>query len=162
MPDQNSNQNQQVLKQVSPDKKKGFSPLVSILGVAIVSSLLFVGGYFSLQYLKGTNVEPTLNNKVEKDKKEKADLKQLEENAKNDQLRKLDLATLDRGLESFLKENKLYPAKLEELTPVHLLVLPIDPVVKSPYEYKPSANLKKFTLTTLLIDNSAYVLESKR
>lgn len=162
MPDQNSNQDQQVLKQVSPDEKKGFSPLVSIVGIAIVSSLLFVGGYFSLQYLQDTNVDPTPNNIVEKDEEEKVDLKQFEENAKNDQLRKLDLAKLNKGLESFLKENKSYPDKLEDLTPDHLLVLPLDPVVKFPYEYKPSADLKKFTLTAILSDNSTYLLESKR
>ena len=160
MPDQNFSQDQQTLKQVSPDEKKGFSPLVSIVGIVIVSSLLFVGGYFFLRYLQDTNVETTPKNQTEKNEKEKTDLKQLEENAKNDQSRKLDLAKLEKGLESFFKKNNSYPEKLEELTPDHLLVLPIDPIVKFPYEYKPSADFKKFTLTALLSDKSTYLLES--
>ena len=160
MPDQNSSQDQQTLKQVLPDEKKGFSPLVSIVGIVIVSSLLFVGGYLSLQYLQNTEIEKTKTIQVEDKAQDEDNLKQLEENAKNDQLRKLDLAKLEKGLESFFKKNNSYPEKLEELTPDHLLVLPIDPIVKFPYEYKPSADFKKFTLTALLSDKSTYLLES--
>ena len=160
MPDQNSSQDQQTLKQVLPDEKKGFSPLVSIVGIVIVSSLLFVGGYLSLQYLQNTEIEKTKTIQVEDKAQDEDNLKQLEENAKNDQLRKLDLAKLEKGLESFFKTNNSYPEKLEERTPDHLLVLPIDTVVKFPYEYKPSADFKKFTLTALLSDKSTYLLES--
>lgn len=142
------------------DQKKAFSPLVSIFGISITTVVMFFGGYFYLQYLQNTDIEQTENTQAEEQAKEEANLKQLEENTKNDQSRKLDLANLEKGLENFNEKNKRYPEKLEELTPDYLTVIPLDPISKIPYGYEPSKDLKNFALSAQLSDRSVYSIKS--
>lgn len=159
MPDQNLNQNLSS-QQTSQDQKKGFSPLVSVFGVVITTSVLFFGGYFYLQYLQNSDIEQTEKTQVEKQEKEEARLDQIKENTKNDQSRKFDLSNLEKGLENYFEENKKYPEKLEVLTPDYLTVIPLDPISKNPYRYELSKDFKSFELSSQLSDKSVYSIKS--
>src|SRR3989344_721407 len=145
----------------APDKATGFSPVVSIIGIILTSLVLFFGGYFYLQYLQSQDVEKTQQTQEEERKKEEVRLKQIEENTKNDQKRKLDVANLEKGLADYLKSKEKYPEKLEELTPDYLIIIPLDPVTKDPYGYVPGEKFEKYTLSVKLSNGTNYSVNSE-
>lgn len=145
--------------QVTGGKKSG-SPLFSIVSIVIVTIILFFGGLFYLQFLQDQNIESTEKLETEKKEQEELQLKQLEETAKNDQIRKLDVTSISGGLLEYFQKNKLYPEKLEILSPDYLTVIPLDPVSKVPYSYKPSEDLTTYELSAKLSDDSSYSVQN--
>jgi uncharacterized protein HemX len=139
---------------------RGLSPAVSVLTIVLISIALFLGGYFYLQYQQNQNIEDRQKIESEEKQKEEEKLQQIEENAKNDSIRKLDLATLDNSLEKYFSEKKKYPEKMEELSPDYVRVIPLDPVSKEPYFYEPDEELSSYSLSAKLSDGSDYFLDS--
>lgn len=144
----------------NPVIKKGRSPLFSIVGIVVITIILFFGGLFYLEYLQNQNIED--NGKIEEEQKlqEEIQLKQLEKNAQNDQIRKLDITSINSGLLDYFQKNKEYPEKLEILTPDYLTVIPLDPVSKIPYSYKPNEDFTQYELVAKLSDDSEYSVKS--
>ena len=145
----------------TPAKAAGFSPVISIIGIILTSLVLFFGGYFYLQYLQSQDIEKTQQTQEEERKKEEVRLIQIEENTKNDQKRKLDVANLEKGLADYFQSKKKYPEKLEELTPDYLIIIPLDPVTKGPYDYVPDEKFEKYTLSVKLSNGTNYSVNSE-
>lgn len=145
--------------QVTGGKKNG-SPIFSIVGVVVVTIILFFGGLFYLQYLQNQNIEDSGKMEEENKEKEELQLKQLEENVKNDQIRKLDITSIKGGLSEYFEKNKLYPEKLEVLTPDYLTVIPLDPVSKVPYFYEPNEDFTKYDLSAKLSGDGNFTVQS--
>ena len=138
--------------------KKEFSRVVSVVGIILTSIILFTGGYFYLQYLQTQNIEETEKTQAAEKRQEDERIKQIEENVKNDQTRKLDLANLEKGLGKYFTQNKKYPEKLEELTADYLIVIPLDPISKEPYRYVPGKDLDNYVLSAKLSNGSEYTV----
>lgn len=141
--------------------KKEASPVVSIIGIILTSLVLFFSGYFYLQYLQDQNIEERKNMETGEKQKEEEMLKQIEENVKNDQIRKLDITTINKGLKEYFKKNNKYPKNLEALTPNYLRVISLDPVTKEVYAYVPNKDFSGYTLSAKLSNGSIYSLKAK-
>lgn len=141
--------------------KRNFSPAVSLVGIVLTSLVLFLGGYFYLQYLQNQNVGESERLEAGEKAKKEQELAQIEENAKNDQIRKLDITNVKKGLSEYFKENKKYPENLEELSPDFLKVIPLDPITKEPYAYVPNEDFTSFTLSAKISDGSSFTVESE-
>ncbi len=130
-------------------------PVISILGITLITLAIFAGGYLYLEYLQNQHIKQAANTAAQK-QKEEADLVSLRENSKNDQTRRLDLVNLKQGLDGYYKKYKKYPKSFEDLTPTYLTVIPLDPVTKATYDYTPSKDFSSYSLSALLSDGSVY------
>ena len=61
----------------------------------------------------------------------------------------------------YFKSKKKYPDKLEELTPDYLIIIPLDPVTKGPYDYVPDEKFEKYTLSVKLSNGTNYSVNSE-
>lgn len=144
------------LLQNRQSQKKGLSPVISVVSIILITLILFFAGYLYLQYLQNQNITESGNSELSAQKNESAKLQQIETDAKNDQIRKLNITNLDKALTEFFEQNKKYPKTIEELTPDYLKIIPLDPVTKIPYAYVPSDDFSGYSLSAALSSGDSY------
>ncbi len=160
-PPKDSQQSQVPRTSTQQTPPKGWHPAVSVITIILTTLVLFFGGYFYLQYLQDQNIEEKKKTEIGETRNEEERLKQIQLNVKNDQIRKLDITNLNKGLKEYFGKNKEYPKNLEELTPDYLLVIPLDPVTKEPYAYVPNEDFSGYTLSAKLSDGGSFSRESE-
>ena len=66
------------------------------------------------------------------------------------------------ALEIYKADNQQYPPSLDALKPKYLVIIPVDPVTKKFYSYRPSANWLDYTITAQLEDGTTLTVNSPR
>ena len=126
------------------------------LGIAVLISAVF---YIYLRVGQEMTVHQQQKAKetgaVAQDKK----LEEKQLASKQDQQRKMDVATINSALKSYFLENKEAPEALKELVPKPLSVLPLDPKSKKEYNYSPTQDRKGWQVWIVLSDGKPFIVK---
>ena len=128
-----------------------YRQLAVFLGVAL---LLAAGFYIYLRVGQEMTVRQQQKAKETQTAVQDKKLEERQLAAKQDQQRKMDLATINSALKSYFLENKKAPETLKELVPKSLTALPLDPKSKKEYNYSPTADRKGWRVWAVLSDGT--------
>ena len=130
-----------VFQQINDSPKKMLGVMA---GFSVVISLLF----FGFLYLSQT-LDVSRSRKAQEQTQDSKDATQIDGEAQ-DQRRKQDLRDLAQALRSYRVNYGDYPTSLENLVPEFIYKIPVDPVSKQQYDYRPSVSRKSFEIIARL------------
>jgi Tfp pilus assembly protein PilN len=134
-------------------EKSTYLQLAILLGVALLIAALV---YAFMVVMQNRSIQEQKNSGSSQIDNQTNQLSQIEQQSKQDQQRKNDVATINSALKSFFLKEKRLPDSLKELVPDYLAQMPTDPATQKEYSYKPSPDKKSWSVTAILSDGTTF------